>query len=463
MEQPFPAYKGNEPYVFVCYAHADSEIVYPELVWLKEHGCHIWYDEGIAPGEEWTEELAHAIKGASHLLYLVTPDSIQSRKCRDEINFALDHDIHLVSVHLMETQLSDGLSLTLGLTQAILRYELNEQDYHTKLFSGIGAPLSEVPTASPVQQTSNNSRLISAGFGLVILAILGIGLLLYSKSTSKTSEIEEPPVAESEAMPITASTAGPATVDVTPSIAVLPFVNMSNDPDNEYFSDGISEELLHTLAKIRQLRVAARTSSFAFKGKNQDITEIGNRLNVDTVLEGSVRKSGKRVRITAQLINVEDGFHIWSDTYDRDLTDIFAIQDEISAAIVDALKVHLSDGETTAKSQVIEAEAYNSYLLARYNFRRRTENSLNLAVKQYGQAIDIDPGYAAAWAGKASATVLLSENQYGTLPHSEALRQAQMMLDSAFSLDPNLGEAHATQALLHFLSNNPNPTWPARH
>jgi TolB-like protein len=232
------------------------------------------------------------------------------------------------------------------------------------------------------------------------------------------------------------------------SIAVLPFVNMSNDPEQEYFSDGISEELLNALAKIRELRVAARTSSFAFKGKSLDITEIGGQLKVETVLEGSVRKSGQRLRITAQLINVGDGYHLWSETYDRDITDIFEIQDEISAAIVDALRVHLDVGETSAESKVVDINAYNFYLLARHNLRLRNEASLSLAVQQYQQAIDIDPGYAAAWAGKALATDLLSDRNYGNVPKTQALQQARMMLDMAFSLDPDLGLAHAVEALL---------------
>ncbi len=232
------------------------------------------------------------------------------------------------------------------------------------------------------------------------------------------------------------------------SIAVLPFVNMSNDPDQEYFSDGISEELLNALAKISELRVAARTSSFAFKGKNQDITSIGNQLKVETVLEGSVRKSGERLRITAQLINVADGFHLWSETYDRNITDIFVIQDEISAAIIKALRVHLAGDEAVAENNAPNVEAYNFYLMARYNLRRRTEHALTLAVKQYQQAIDIDPTYAAAWAGKALATDLLSDRNYGNVPKNIAVQQAQMMLDMAFSLNPELGIAHAVKALL---------------
>jgi TolB-like protein len=232
------------------------------------------------------------------------------------------------------------------------------------------------------------------------------------------------------------------------SIAVLPFVNMSGDSEQEYFSDGISEELLNALAQIRELRVAARTSSFAFKGQNQDITKIGEQLKVETVLEGSVRKSGMRVRVVAQLINVEDGYHLWSDSYDRDLTDIFAVQDEISAAIVEALRVHLTDSELPKSNQEADIAAYNLYLQARHSLRKRTRDSLQLAVQQYQQALDIDENYAPAWAGIALATQLLNENGYGDIPLREAADQAQGYLDTAFSIDPALAEAHAAQALV---------------
>lgn len=244
--------------------------------------------------------------------------------------------------------------------------------------------------------------------------------------------------------------------DKPKSIAVLPFVNMSNDPDQEYFSDGISEELLNVLAKIRDLRVAARTSSFAFKGKSQDITAIGEQLKVATVLEGSVRKSGQRLRITAQLINVEDGYHLWSDTYDRDLTDIFAIQDEISNAIVNALKVHLGQAEAVDTSKEVNLEAYNFYLLGRHSLRERTEASIERASKEFQKAIDIDSSYADAWVGKALATALLSSNNYGKLSLAEASRNAQAMLNVAFGLDPDSAWGHATQSLIYSSLNEPH-------
>jgi TolB-like protein/Tfp pilus assembly protein PilF len=289
---------------------------------------------------------------------------------------------------------------------------------------------------------------------IMVLMGLAILLLLLDRFLPDTGD---------EASP--AAPAEPVAEEVTPakpkSIAVLPFVNMSNDPDQEFFSDGISEELLNALAKIRDLRVAARTSSFAFKGKNQDITKIGEQLKVSTVLEGSVRKAGTRVRITAQLINVEDGYHLWSETYDRELIDIFAIQDEIASAIVSALKVHLSDAESDATSKVVDLEAYNAYLLARHNLRERTEVSLQLAQSLYQKAIDIDPSYAAAWAGKALATELSSDFHYGSMPVGTARQQAQAMIDIAFGLDPDLAQAHAIQGLLYL--NNDNPRGALEH
>ena len=300
------------------------------------------------------------------------------------------------------------------------------------------------PDASITHVTrSMLNRIIMVLMGLAILLLLLDRFLPDAGTSDEASPAAAEPVAEE------------TTPGKPKSIAVLPFVNMSNDKEQEYFSDGISEELLNALAKIRELRVAARTSSFAFKGKNQDITQIGNALNVEAVLEGSVRKSGQRLRITAQLINVDDGYHLWSETYDRDLTDIFAIQDEISAAIVSALKIHLIGEETTNKSKAVDLEAYNFFLLGRHSLRRRTEASLQSAVKQYQKAIDIEPTYAEAWVGKATATALLSEDDYGQIPHAVAIREAQTMLDMAFALDANSGAAHATQSLLHMDNYRP--------
>ncbi|MBZ5653549.1 MAG: protein kinase [Acidobacteriia bacterium] len=230
----------------------------------------------------------------------------------------------------------------------------------------------------------------------------------------------------------------PQSAQVAPSLAVLPFVDMSPGKDQEYFSDGLAEELLNALTKIPELRVTARTSSFRLK--NADLRTIGEKLNVATVLEGSVRKQGNRVRITAQLIKVSDGFHLWSETYDRDLTDIFAVQEEIARSVAGSLKVTLL-GAKAASSQVTTSEAYTSYLHGRYFSRPFTKERLEEAVRYYQEAIGLDPGYAPAWAGLSQVRSTQAGLAY--IPSREGFRKARQEAERALALNPNLAEAHA--------------------
>lgn len=236
------------------------------------------------------------------------------------------------------------------------------------------------------------------------------------------------------------------------SIAVLPFVDLSQDQDQEYFSDGISEQLLNSLVAVDGLRVAARTSSFAFKGKNEDIRKIGEELNVATLLEGSVRKDGNKLRITAQLINVEDGFHLWSQTFDKEMKDIFAIQEEISSAIVDALKLTLIGEEPTrlaAGSPNIEA--YELYLLGRHHWHTRTPEDLEKALELFEAAVASDPEYALAYTGIADSYLFL--DLYSDLPREESIRQAKAAVAKALELDDRLAEAYASLGLLRMHSS----------
>lgn len=247
----------------------------------------------------------------------------------------------------------------------------------------------------------------------------------------------------------------PATKPVTQqevvrsSIAVLPFVNMSSDPEQEYFSDGISEEILNVLAQIPDLHVTSRSSAFQFRGNDIHIPTVASKLGVANILEGSVRKSGTRIKITAQLIEATTDRHLWSDTYERELTNIFAIQEEISQAIVDALHVHL-DLEQPTLLQVPETdvEAYRLYLLGRHNFEQRKKETLYKAVGFFEQAIAIDPDYAPSWVGKADAWMLLLDSQYGDLSQAESNALAKPLIERALQLDPGLADAHASQGLL---------------
>lgn len=227
----------------------------------------------------------------------------------------------------------------------------------------------------------------------------------------------------------------------TPSIAVLPFVNMSNDRSQEYFSDGLAEELLNALAKVPGLKVAGRTSSFQFKGKTEDLRVVGQKLNVATILEGSVRKEGSRVRITAQLIQVSDGFHLWSESYDRDLNDVFAVQDDIARSVTGSLKVTLLGEKTAAPSaRGTNAEAYNAYLKGRYFLKRRSQENMEKALGYFEQAIKLDPGYAPAWEGLA-----MTHNRqalFGYAPFAEAFRKGRAAAEQALALDRTLAGAH---------------------
>ena len=235
-----------------------------------------------------------------------------------------------------------------------------------------------------------------------------------------------------------------------PSIAVLPFTDMSAEKDQDYFGEGIAEELINALAHIQELRVVARTSAFAIKGMNLDIREIGRMLNVKAVLEGSIRKAGNRLRITAQLINVEDGFHLWSERFDREMVDIFAIQDEISLAIVEHLKVSLRLGEKTAlkKRSTDDPEAYNLYLKGLYFYARPSPDSLSKALNSFQAAIDKDPNFALAYAGMAG--VFAGLGNLNLAPPAEMWPKAKAALQKALSLDNNLAEAHAGAAALAF-------------
>jgi TolB-like protein/Tfp pilus assembly protein PilF len=235
------------------------------------------------------------------------------------------------------------------------------------------------------------------------------------------------------------------------SIAVLPFANMSDDPGYEYFSDGMTEEIINALTQLKDLRVAARTSSFAFKGTSPDLGDVGAKLKVETVLEGSVRKVGTRLRVTAQLVKVADGYHLWSERYDRELEDVFAIQDEIAGAIADKLRVELleTEKEGLVKPQTGNLEAYSLYLKGRSYFHKLTPTDCQLAIASYQQAINLDPDYARAYEGLARVyTMVGGAGPFHLLPPREAYPLAKAAITKALELDDRLSQAHTTLGLV---------------
>ena len=264
------------------------------------------------------------------------------------------------------------------------------------------------------------------------LVLLGIGILAAAPGTAwyLYARSRKPPAA-----------AG------TPSIAVLPFVNLSSDKEQEYFSDGIAEEILNALAQVQGLRVIGRTSSFSMKGKAEDLRTIGEKLNAATLLEGSVRKAGVRVRITAQLIEAAGGSHLWSQEFDRDLTDVFAVQEEIAKAVVAALRLKLlpaaGDEQRTAS-----VEAHDQYLLGRHLLERGSPDSYGRAVKVLEKAVALDSGYAPAWAALAVAHFWASDQAPGENDPAQGWPRASVAAEKAIALAPNLADGFAARSLL---------------
>ena len=284
---------------------------------------------------------------------------------------------------------------------------------------------------------------------IIVFLSLAVVLLLVERFTGSPAGSEQAPAVSATAESVTPQVSSDPVGPVT--IAVLPFVNMSSDQEQEYFSDGITEEILNRLAGIRELQVAARTSAFSFQGHNQDVREIARTLGVNNILEGSVRKAGDQVRITAQLIRADDGFHLWSEAYDRKLENIFAIQDDIASQIAGALQVSLgiSAAQSTQPFRTVNPEVYDLYLRARTLFRQRGGGVVE-AIDLFEQALAIDPEFAPAWAGLA--------HSYNVVINYVSPEQAERMgnvgsksmaaAEKALELDPNLPTA------LHALGNN---------
>ena len=277
---------------------------------------------------------------------------------------------------------------------------------------------------------STHMRLRAAYAAVVLVLMAALGYLLYERGFGRAQAH-----------------------DAHSSIAVLPFTNLSGDASRDYFSDGMSEELLNLLSRIPGLKVASRTSSFAYKGRNVDIREVGRELGVETVLEGSVRQSGDEVRITAQLIDAESGFHLWSETYERRLADIFQVQDEIAAAIVEKLRIELAPREQALavrdKAPTQNVEAYEIYLQGRAIWKRRGEQNLRQAIDLYQRAIALDPGFARAHAALASAYVVLPGYTAEQGDEQKLLPMAEQSARTALSIDPKIGEAHAVLAQIN--------------
>ncbi len=375
--------------IFISYARADRDRVEKLAAALEAEGYSVWWDRQIVGGAEFSKEIERELKGAKAVIVAWSASANDSAWVKDEASAARDQG-KLIPVRL------DDEAAPIGFRQ-----------YQAVHFEGWKGE-QEAPAFKDL------SRAVEA-------------------------RLKRDPVRAK----LAASSGAP---DRT--IAVLPFVNMSSDPEQEYFSDGIAEEILGALSRLDDLRVAGRTSSFSFKGKTKDLRTIGETLNVAHILEGSVRKQGNRVRISAQLVKAQDGFQLWSETFDRTLDDIFAIQDEIARSITAALKVVLTNaGEPLIANLTDDKEAYDLYLQARSLIARRIGDNLPNAIVLLEDAVSRDPKFARAWSSLAAANILLPAHVGGDTQMSIA--NTERFALKALELDEQLGEPHALLGLIY--------------
>jgi adenylate cyclase len=449
--------------VFVSYASQDVAIADAIVETLEQHGLACWIaPRNVTPGEFYADAIVRALNAARTFVLVLTENSVTSPHVLREVERTSAKRHPIISLRIGSVSLPPALEYFLSashwldaspsgvdaalpkLVAAVQRLVAPTSTVEPAHQAATAAPavglLPQAPGSTPARQRLGRPLTVLVAVSAVIVAYLIVDKLWLAKPFAR-----ERPVVE---VAPAAAPAAPAIPEK--SVAVLPFIDMSEKKDQEYFSEGLSEELTDMLAKLPELRVPARTSSFYFKDKHATIADIAKALGVAHVLEGSVRKSGNTLRITAQLVRGDNGYHVWSETYDRKLADIFKIQDEIAGAVVTALRVHLQVRGNRSSIPApygaipLNLEAYELYLKGRYARREGGEGGLRLAFEYFRQALEKDPQYAPAYAGLADCYARLPF--YSETRPAEAFQKARAAVLKALQLDPTLAEAHASMA-----------------
>jgi TolB-like protein len=454
--------------VFLSYASQDAQAALRICEALRAAGIEVWFDQSeLRGGDAWDQKIRQQIRNCA----LFVPVISQATSARGEGYFRLEWKLAVDRSHLMASDQPFLVPVVIDATaeptarvpeefRAVQWTRLPNGETGSRFVEGLArllSPDAAEPTVGSQNQTSapppaakprsTSSALSIATPIIAVIAFAALGFITFERIGARKAETAAPAAPLPAAAPLAAA---PAREIPEKSIAVMPFLDLSEKKDQEYFSDGLSEELIDLLAKGTDMRVAARTSSFYFKGKQVTIAEIATALGVANVLEGSVRKAGQTLRVTAQLIRASDGFHLWSESYDRELKDVFKVQDEIAENVVTALKAQLSATRAAAGApRTGNTEAYNEYLIGKQAYRTNTVESVRRAVEAFRRAVALDPKFAAGYAGLGDAQYFL--NSLTRVDGQTTVEEAKSALaeaEKAIALDPQLAAGYCLRGIV---------------
>ncbi|MGD0503220.1 MAG: TIR domain-containing protein [Steroidobacteraceae bacterium] len=443
-----------ESKVFISYASQDKAVADTIVAALEHAGISCWIaPRNVTAGAFYADAIVRAIDSASSLVLILSKDGARSRHVLRELERAASKRSSVIALKIDTEPLPAAFEYFLNSSQWLDASGGHPERLFPKLIEALRGVRDDAPqTAENPASTGAPTHPIRKAIvgALALVVATGIAYVVVEKPWHWNERAHREPASSN---PTLAAPQPPPPAAFAPpphSIAVMPFVNMSGDPKQEYFSDGVTEELLNSLSRLNELQVVARTSSFSFKGQSVDISTIAHKLNVGNVLEGSVRRAGDTVRITAQLINTVTGFHIWSQTYDRRFTDILKVQTEVATAVADRLKVTLAGDEAAKLGQggTKSSEAYEAYLqgaqqLSNWDFG---EADLRAALSAFDRAIALDPNFALAYERRALALNDISIFAARPSEIAEVRAQAVESAERAVGLAPSLGEIHVTLA-----------------
>jgi adenylate cyclase len=439
------------PDVFISYASANSAVAEAACEAIEQAGMTCWIaPRDVTPGASYAGQIIHAIDAAKAVVLILSQHAASSPHVLREVERAASKRHPIISLRIDQAPLPADFEYFLNTSHWLDASAGDTVRAMSKLVSAVQIAIQApevTPGSTPTAPTAAPSRYAppTNRTAIVVACVVGLAIAGFAADRLWLSSRR----AVSTPAPTVPVSAPAAPTIPEKSVAVLPFVDMSEKKDQEYFSDGMSEELIDMLTKIPDLRVPARTSSFYFKGKQATIAEIAKALGVAHVLEGSVRKSGKTLRVTAQLIRVDNGYHMWSQTYDRTLVDVFKTQDEIARAVVQALKVSLLNGAQVLTTATPNPEAYSLYLQARSFKQQGTSLGYQKCIDYLRRAVTLDPTFSPAWAALATA-YMDQQGFFQDRPYQEYRAAAFKAAETAKKLDPDSSEAHLAMADLFY-------------